>query len=85
VVRRARACFDLAPEPALCDNFCVLNHHFDIQREGLVAENRGYHVHVYYNAETKPVAARLRETIIDKFAVEPGGFSDEPRGPHPIS
>jgi len=50
-----------------------------------VAENRGYHAHVYYNAETKPAAARLRETIIDKFAVEPGGFSDEPRGPHPIS
>ncbi len=48
-------------------------------------ENRGYHAHVYYNAETKPVAARLRETIIQQFDVEPGGFSDEPRGPHPIS
>ena len=49
-----------------------------------MAENRGYHAHVYYNTETKPMAARLRETIIEKFAVEPGGFSDEPRGPHPI-
>jgi aromatic ring-cleaving dioxygenase len=49
------------------------------------SDNRGYHAHVYYNPETKPVAARLRETIIAKFAVEPGGFSDEPRGPHPIS
>jgi aromatic ring-cleaving dioxygenase len=50
-----------------------------------MTENRGYHAHVYYNAETKPAAARLREAILEKFAVEPGGFSDEPAGPHPIS
>ena len=48
-------------------------------------ENRGYHVHVYYNPETKPVAERLRDTIAGKFAVKVGGLSDEPRGPHPIS
>jgi aromatic ring-cleaving dioxygenase len=23
--------------------------------------------------------------LLEKFKVEPGGFSDEPRGPHPIS
>jgi DOPA 4,5-dioxygenase len=40
---------------------------------------------VYYDAATKPKAAELRETIIARFAVEPGAFSDEPRGPHPIS
>jgi aromatic ring-cleaving dioxygenase len=50
-----------------------------------MTENRGYHAHVYYNADTKPLAAKLRETIIGKFIVEPGAFSDEPRGPHPIS
>ena len=50
-----------------------------------MSEIRGYHAHVYYNAATKPQAARLREAIIAKFKVEPGGFSDEPRGPHPIS
>src|SRR5260370_26277178 len=50
-----------------------------------MSENRGYHAHVYYNPETKLIAARLRETIIEKFKVEPGGFSDEPRGPHPLS
>ena len=50
-----------------------------------MSEIQGYHAHVYYDAETKPTAAKLRETILDKFAVEPGGFSDEPRGPHPIS
>jgi len=50
-----------------------------------MTENRGYHAHVYYNAETKPRAASFREAILAKFHVEPGGFSDEPRGPHPIS
>jgi aromatic ring-cleaving dioxygenase len=50
-----------------------------------MTENRGYHAHVYYNPETKPQAAKLRETIIGNFTVEPGGFSDAPAGPHPIS
>jgi DOPA 4,5-dioxygenase len=50
-----------------------------------MSENRGFHAHVYYNAETKPLAAELRETLLKKFAVEPGGFSEGPRGPHPIS
>jgi aromatic ring-cleaving dioxygenase len=50
-----------------------------------MSENKGYHAHVYYNAATKPAAAKLRETLIGKFKVEAGGFSDEPRGPHPIS
>jgi len=31
----------------------------------------------------KYVAERLRSTILGKFAVEPGAFADEPRGPHP--
>jgi aromatic ring-cleaving dioxygenase len=48
-------------------------------------ENKGYHAHVYYNAETKPAAAKLRDTLVGKFNVEAGAFSDEPRGPHPIS
>ena len=46
---------------------------------------KGYHAHVYYNTETKAKAAGLRQALIDKFRVEPGAFSDEPRGPHPIS
>jgi aromatic ring-cleaving dioxygenase len=50
-----------------------------------MSENRGYHAHVYYNPETKGKAAALREALLGKFKVEPGGFSDEPRGPHPIS
>src|SRR5271166_4842114 len=50
-----------------------------------MTEVKGYHAHVYYNPATRPTAERLRDTIVGKFAVEPGGFSDEPRGPHPIS
>jgi DOPA 4,5-dioxygenase len=50
-----------------------------------MSELKGYHAHVYFNAATKPVAERLRATIVSKFAVEPGAFADEPRGPHPIS
>ena len=50
-----------------------------------MSEIKGYHAHVYYDPATKPKAAALREQIIAKFTVEPGGFSDEPRGPHPIS
>lgn len=50
-----------------------------------MSEIKGYHAHVYYDAGTKPTAARLRDTLIGKFKVEPGAFSDEPRGPHPIS
>ena len=50
-----------------------------------MTEIKGYHAHVYYNAATRQIAEGLREAIIGRFAVEPGAFSDEPRGPHPIS
>jgi DOPA 4,5-dioxygenase len=48
-------------------------------------ETTGYHAHVYFDPATRSVAERLREAIISRFTVKPGGFSDEPRGPHPIS
>jgi aromatic ring-cleaving dioxygenase len=50
-----------------------------------MSEIKGYHAHVYYDADTKPKAAKLREALIEKFVVEPGAFSDAPIGPHPIS
>ena len=50
-----------------------------------MTENKGYHAHIYYDAATKPKAAKLRETLAGKFAVRAGDLSDEPRGPHPIS
>ena len=43
----------------------------------------GYHAHIYYHAETRPVAERLAAAVTDRFAVEIGGFFDEPDGPHP--
>ena len=49
-----------------------------------MTEVRGYHAHVYFDAATRPVAERLRATIVDMFAVESGAFADEPRGPHPV-
>ncbi|HYC45680.1 MAG TPA: DOPA 4,5-dioxygenase family protein [Burkholderiales bacterium] len=49
-----------------------------------MVELKGYHAHVYFDAATKPVAERLRDTIVAKFAVKPGAFADEPRGPHPV-
>ncbi|MBV9829533.1 MAG: DOPA 4,5-dioxygenase family protein [Alphaproteobacteria bacterium] len=50
-----------------------------------MSDNKGYHAHVYYNAETKPKAEQLREKILASFKVEAGVFSDAPIGPHPIS
>ena len=49
-----------------------------------MATVKGYHAHVYFDAATRPIAERLRDTIAGKFAVESGAFADEPRGPHPI-
>ncbi|HEV2336406.1 MAG TPA: DOPA 4,5-dioxygenase family protein [Stellaceae bacterium] len=47
--------------------------------------NKGYHAHVYYDAASKAKAAKLSAALKDKFKVEGGALSDEPRGPHPIS
>jgi DOPA 4,5-dioxygenase len=50
-----------------------------------MSELKGYHAHVYYDADSKDKAAALREALLGKFKVEAGGFSDAPQGPHPIS
>jgi DOPA 4,5-dioxygenase len=55
------------------------------QQENTVTEIKGFHAHVYYDAATKPRAAQLRQALLERFKVEPGAFSDEPIGPHPIS
>ena len=44
----------------------------------------GYHAHVYYDAETRPCAERLRKTIGATLGGEVRELSDEPRGPHPV-
>lgn len=45
----------------------------------------GYHVHVYYDNDTFPIAEQLRKTLAANFPVEIGRFSGDPVGPHPIS
>ena len=45
----------------------------------------GYHAHVYYDADSRATAEQLAEALTDKFAVELGGFFDEPIGPHPVA
>jgi DOPA 4,5-dioxygenase len=44
----------------------------------------GYHAHVYYSADTKPIAERLAQRLNSTFDVEIGAFSGERVGPHPI-
>jgi aromatic ring-cleaving dioxygenase len=50
-----------------------------------MTEINGYHAHVYYDTNTRKIAEGLRDIIISRFSVEPGAFSDEPRGPPPVS
>jgi aromatic ring-cleaving dioxygenase len=47
-------------------------------------EVHGYHAHVYYDADTLPVAEKLRATLAATFPVELGRFSGEAVGPHPV-
>jgi DOPA 4,5-dioxygenase len=45
----------------------------------------GYHAHIYYDTGSRANAEQLARMVTDKFAVELGGFFDEPIGPHPIA
>ena len=47
------------------------------------AEIHGYHAHIYYDPQSREVAARLRGEIEQTFTVEMGRWRDEPVGPHP--
>jgi DOPA 4,5-dioxygenase len=45
---------------------------------------QSYHAHVYYDAETKETAARLREAVEARFdTITMGRWHDKPVGPHP--
>ena len=45
---------------------------------------QSYHAHVYYDAETKETAARLRESVEARFDdITMGRWHDKPVGPHP--
>ena len=45
----------------------------------------GYHAHIYYDADTRPIAERLRREIGERFAVRLGRWHDASVGPHPRS
>jgi aromatic ring-cleaving dioxygenase len=48
------------------------------------AQIDGYHAHVYYDSESRPLAAELRERIAATLGVECRDLADAPRGPHPV-
>ena len=52
----------------------------DVGRD--IGEIGGYHAHIYYGADTKPLAARLRERVGRLFLVQVGRWHDELVGPH---
>lgn len=48
-----------------------------------VADIASYHAHIYYDAgDERERAARVRERIGERFAVQLGRWRDEPVGPH---
>lgn len=53
------------------------------QEKKNISSITGYHSHVYYDAESKPRAAQLREAIEARFDVQMGRWHDNPVGPHP--
>jgi len=46
-------------------------------------ELHGYHVHIYYNDDTMPIAAKLRDSLAEKFPVRVGK-NQGIAGPHPV-
>lgn len=47
------------------------------------ADITGFHAHVYFGGATREKAARLRDGVAARFAVEIGQWHDGPIGPHP--
>ena len=48
------------------------------------SEITGYHAHVYYDAESKPLAAEVRTGVEARFDMRMGRWHDNPIGPHPM-
>ena len=45
----------------------------------------GYHAHIYFDAESRERALRIREALGERFPVRLGRVHDRPVGPHPMS
>ena len=48
-----------------------------------LSELHGYHVHIYYDADTQPTAEKLRDTLAANFPVQVGR-NQGIAGPHPV-
>jgi aromatic ring-cleaving dioxygenase len=44
-----------------------------------------YHIHIYFDPESRERAALLREWVEERFSVRMGRWHDVPVGPHPTS
>ena len=44
---------------------------------------QGYHAHVYFDADTRDPARRVREAVLERFTVDMGRWWEKPVGPHP--
>jgi aromatic ring-cleaving dioxygenase len=45
-------------------------------------EIKNFHAHIYYDPETREVAAKVRAGLASRFLVQLGSWHDEPVGPH---
>jgi DOPA 4,5-dioxygenase len=50
-----------------------------------VSEITSWHAHVYYDAVTQEIAARLRDEVAARFSVQMGRWHAVPVGPHPAA
>ena len=46
---------------------------------------QSFHAHIYYDPQSREVAAEVREAIERQFTVTMGRWHDKPVGPHPQS
>ncbi len=49
------------------------------------AQISDYHMHIYYDPESRDRAAQLRQWVEQRFVVRMGNWHDEPVGPHPTA
>jgi aromatic ring-cleaving dioxygenase len=45
----------------------------------------GFHVHVYFDPQTREAALHVRDGLAERFEVELGRIHEKPLGPHPKS
>jgi DOPA 4,5-dioxygenase len=48
----------------------------------IVADITDFHAHVYFDAETRETAERVRDALVRRFDVRPGALVGRPVGPH---